>query len=84
MKHEESEIDSKTRFHSSRMRTAHALTVSPSMLCAVVGVSGAWSGGGVYAWSGGMGGACSGGSVHGLGGWVVGAWSGGWWYPSIH
>ena len=47
-----------TRLHSSRMRTARALTVSPSMLCAggtwSVGggclvPGGAWSGGG--AWS---------------------------------
>ena len=33
------EITFKTRLHSSRMRTARALTVSPSMLCAGGGVS---------------------------------------------
>ena len=31
---ETSKTISQTRLHSSRMRTAHALTVSPSMLCA--------------------------------------------------
>ena len=58
----------KTRLHSSRMRTARALTVSLSLLCA-----------GDCAWSGGcllLGGACSGGGVP--------PGVGGWWYPSMH
>ena len=62
-----------TRLHSSRMRTAHTLTVSPSMLCAggvsapggclLQGVGGVYSGGvysgGVYS----QGGVCSGGCL---------------------
>ena len=68
-------ISSITRMHSSRMRIARSLTVSPNML---------WSGGG--AWSRGvpgLGGAClvPGGCLHGPRG--VPAWSGGW-YPSMH
>ena len=47
-----------TRLHSSRMRTARALTVSPSMLCAR---GGCMVGGWVGAWS-------RGGWVHGPGG----------------
>ena len=39
----------KTSFHSSKMRTAHALTVSPSMLCAGGCVS-APGGRGVSSW----------------------------------
>ena len=49
---------SKTRLHSSRMRTARALTVPPSMLCTggvVPGPGGAWSGGVMP----GLGSACS-------------------------
>ena len=44
-------IRSKTRLHSSRMRTARALTISPSILCAVGGVPGL--GGGVPGLGGG-------------------------------
>ena len=40
----------KTRLHSSRMRTARALTVSPSMLCAWSQGEGAWSREGAWSW----------------------------------
>ena len=55
----------KSRLHSSRMRTAHALTVSPSILCAR-GVHGPGGWGGVHgsgggAWSRGMHGPSGGG-----------------------
>ena len=74
----------KTRLHSSRMRSARTLTISPSMLCAGVGWDGGlcmvlggvhgpgvcvFPGGGAYSWG-----------VHGPGG----AWSQGGWYPSMH
>ena len=68
-------ISSITRMHSSRMRTARSLTVSPNML---------WSRGEVP----GPGGCLVPGGVPGLG---VPAWSqegaclvGGGWYPSMH
>ena len=57
--------------HSSRMRTAHALTVSPSMLCAG---GGAWSGG-CLLWGGGL-------LPEGVPG--PGGMLGGGWYPSMH
>ena len=53
----------KTRLHSSRMRTARTLTISPSMLCSG-GVPGL--GGGVYLGPGGC--TWSGGGVPGPGG----------------
>ena len=61
---------SETRLHSSRMRTARSLTVSPSMLCAR---GGCLLLGGVPAPEGGAG-ACSGGCLVQGGG----AWSGGY------
>ena len=58
-----------TRLHSSKMRTARLLTISPSMLCSV-GVPGPGWGGGLPglggAWS--LGGACSRGPAQGWGG----------------
>ena len=79
-----------TRMHSSRMRIARSLTVSPRMLCSGAG---AWSGGvpgpGGGAWF--QGGLVRG--VPGPGGCLVlgvCAWSRGGvpgrrvWYPSIH
>ena len=70
-----------TRLHSSRMRTARALTVSNSMLCAegVYLVPGGctWSGEGVYLVPGGMdvpdprGCTWSGGCIPGPGGYLV-------------
>ena len=60
---------SSTSLHSSRMRTARALTVSPSMLCG----GGSALGGGVCSWGvPALGGACS---------WGVCSW--GRWYPSM-
>ena len=83
-KGEEKYVD--TRLHSSRMRTARALTVSPSMLCA----------GGVCACSGsgvsGLGRVClvrGVGELPGPGGCLVlgrgvPGPEGWWWYPSMH
>ena len=73
----------KTRLHSSMMRTSRALNVSPSMPCSgrVPGLGGAWSGGCLVwgcAWSGGVpapGGGCL---VKGV------PAPGGGWYPSMH
>ena len=87
----------KTRLHSSRMRTARALTISPSMLCAGGGKGRLLQGGclvrgGASAPGGDV---CSrgvhsgGGLLRGMpgqGGLLLGgggAWSGGW-YPSMH
>ena len=72
---------SKTRMHSSRMRTARSLTISRNMLCFVGGGAWsqrAWSQGGLVSGGSGLrgvwsqGGACSRGCVPGPGG----AWSG--------
>ena len=62
-----------TRLHSSRMHTAHVLTVSPSMLCAEGGVPGPGGKQGVYLVLGGVYLVCGGG-VPGPGGCT---WSGG-------
>ena len=75
-----------TRLHSSRMRTARLLTVSP-MHC-TGGGGWSWRGaclGGCLLWGACSGGVCSRGAwswwVPGLG--VPGP-GGGWWYPSMH
>ena len=54
-------IGLETRLHSSRMRTARALTVSPIMLCTAPGVGGVPGPGGT--WLGGV--------VPGLGGYLI-------------
>ena len=68
---------SKTRMHSSRMRTARSLTISRSMLCFVEGGWGCLVPGGLVSGGSGLrgvwsqGGACSRGCVPGPGGCLV-------------
>ena len=80
------EILVNTRLHSSRMRTGHALTVSPSMLCSGGGGGCMVLGGGAWSWGthGGcmvLGGAWSQGGMHCPG---VCAWSQGWMIQGVH